>query len=337
MSDNTGASAGTLFVPGFIANLNLLPQQTKSRLLTCVDSDLNYSAPGQFFNADDVGTADPTDVTTRVPDSPDGFVDMMRRFGAFKGFTDGRFIDDEDKARQLSDPTNLVMQAMMAGMGRKRDTAIISAALGTFQYQDKNQNYQTGAALAAGQIVAANDATAHENETIAAVGRDNGYGLTIGKLVKAKTLLDLSEIDEPAAGDKPSQYYLACTSTQLMDLLLSIPATSAFYTQVQGLISGTLSYFMGFNFVRMPSSAVSNPLPKYQGTGAATKSTRKCIAWHRRAIVYKGRPIKNARISERADKSYRYYAFYEAEHGAVRRYDQGVVEIDCNETGTGFN
>jgi hypothetical protein len=61
------------------------------------------------------------------------------------------------------------------------------------------------------------------------VGRNGGYGLTVGKLVVAKTRLDNSEIDEAAAGDSPSDYYLACTSNQIADLLLSIPVTSKFY------------------------------------------------------------------------------------------------------------
>lgn len=322
MSDPTGATANTLYVPGFRANLNLSPQQTKSRLLACVDSDLAYDTPGQFFNADDVGTSDPSDVTTRVPNSPDGFVDLARRFGAFKGFADGKFLDNEDMARMLEDPTSKTMAAMLAGMGRKRDSAIINGLMGAPQYQDATGAYQTGAANA--NIIASNNAFSHENETIAATeGGDNNYGLTIGKLILAKIQLDNSELDEPEPGDKPSDYYFACTSTQLGNLLQSIPATNAFYNQVQGLIAGTLKYFMGFNFVRMPANANFNPLVK-------TGYTRKCLAWHKRALVYRGRPIINSEVVKRADKSFRWYAYYEAEHGAVRRYDGGVVEVDCS-------
>ena len=140
MADPTGALSGVLYVPGFAANLNLLPQQTTSRLLMAVDNDLNYAPKGQFFNADDVGTSDPADVTTRVPNSPDGFVDTYRRFGAFKPYADGKFLDNEDMARELEDPTSKVMQAILAGQGRKRDLAILAGITGTYQYQDQNQN-----------------------------------------------------------------------------------------------------------------------------------------------------------------------------------------------------
>lgn len=329
MSDPTGATAATQYVPGFRANLNLSPQQTRSRLLRAVDADLAYDTPGQFFNADDVGTSDPTDVTTRVPNSPDGFVDMMRRFGAFKGFNDGKFIDNEDLLRELTDPTSKVMMAMMSGMNRKRDLKIIDGLMNAPQFQDNTGSYQTGSANA--NVIASSLALAHENETIAATeGGDGNYGLTIGKLIQTKINLDNSEIDEPEPGDKPSDYYFACTSTQLGNLLQSIPATSSFYTQVQGLIAGTLSYFMGFNFIRLPSNANFNPLPK-------TSYTRKCLAWHKRALVYCGRPVINTEVTKRADKSFRWYAYYEAEHGAVRRYDGGVWEVDCSEATMAFN
>ncbi len=95
-------------------------------------------------------------------------------------------------------------------------------------------------------------------------------------------------------------------------------------------MAGTLSYFMGFNFKRLPSNAKFNPLRK-------TSYTRKCMAWHRKAVVYRGRPIENTQISKRADKSYRWYSYYEAEHGCVRRYDDAVYEVDCAEVTTGFN
>lgn len=330
MADPTGLLSGSLYVPGFEANLNLLPQQSTSRLLMTTDNDLNYGPKGQFFNADDVGTSDPADVTTRVPNSPDGFVDTYRRFGAFKPYADGKFLDNEDMARELEDPTSKVMQAILAGQGRKRDLAILAGLTGTYQYQDQNQNYQTGAANA--NVIASSFALAHEGETISAVYNSTsaGYGLTIGKLIQAKINLDNAEIDEPMPGDKPSEYYFACTSTQLGQLLQSVPATSSYYNSVQGLVNGTLNYFMGFHFIRLSSNAVFNPLTK-------TSYTRKCLAWHKRAVVYRARPIINTRVTERSDKSFRWYAYYEADHGCVRRYDGGVWEVDCDETTTGYN
>ena len=327
MPDPTGATAQSLYVPGFRANLNLAPQQTRSRLLEAVDADLAYDTPGQYFNADDVGTSDPQLVTTRVPDSPAGFVDMYRRFGSFLPYADGRFIDNEDLVRQLEDPTSKVMQSMLAGLGRNRDVIILGAGgnggiFGTYQYQNAAGAYATGPANA--NVIISNTVFAHEDETIAATEGGDGFpGLTIGKLILAKMQLDNAEIDEPMPGDKPSDYHIAVTSTQLANLLQSVPATSSFYNDVKGLIAGTLEYFMGFHFHRLGMSASFNPIPK-------TGYVRRCPAWIKRAVMYRGRTIIPEEVVKRADKSFRWYAYYEFNHGCVRHYDAGVVEVQCS-------
>lgn len=327
MADPTGATAQSLYVPGFRANLNLGPQQSRSRLLEAVDADLAYDTPGQFFNADDVGTSDPALVTTRVPDSPAGFVDMMRRFGSFLPYADGRFIDNEDLVRQLEDPTSKVMQSMLAGLGRNRDYVIIGSSgnggmLGTYQYQNSAGAYAQGPANA--NVIASNTTFAHEDETIASTeGGDGLPGLTIGKLILAKMQLDNAEIDEQIPGDRPTDYHIAVTSSQLGNLMQSVPATSSFYNDVKGLIAGTLSYFMGFHFHRLAMSAQFNPLPK-------TGYTRSCPFWAERAVVYRARTIIPEEVVKRADKSFRWYAYYEFNHGCVRRYDGGVGAVNCS-------
>ena len=45
----------------------------------------------------------------------------------------------------------------------------------------------------------------------------------------------------------------------------------------------------------------------------------------KRAIIYRGRTIIPEEVVKRADKSFRWYAYYEFNHGCVRRYDGGVV------------
>ena len=327
MADPTGATAQSLYVPGFRANLNLAPQQTRSRLLDTVDADLAYDTPGQYFNADDVGTSDPQLVTTRVPDSPAGFVDMYRRFGAFLPYNDGRFIDNEDLVRQLEDPTSKVMQSMLAGLGRNRDVIILGAngiggILGSYQYQNAAGAYASGPVNA--NVIATNTLFAHEDETITAIEGGDGFpGLSIGKLILAKMQLDNSEIDEPMPGDRPSNYHIAVTANQLGNLLQSVPATSSFYSEVKALIAGTLNYFMGFHFHRMPMTTAFNPIPK-------VGYVRQCPAWAKSAILYRGRTIIPEEVVKRADKSFRWYAYYEFNHGALRRYDGGVVRVDCS-------
>ncbi|WP_174301169.1 phage capsid protein [Caulobacter sp. S45] len=329
MADPTGATALSQYVPAFRANLNLVPQVTRPRLMMAVDTDLAYDTPGDRWNADDVGVSNPQPVVARVPVTPNHFIDQFRRIGMFTPYADAPWLaDNVDKLREIEDPSSEMMKAVMAGLARCRDDRIIAGALGVYYYQDNTGALQVGPANA--NVIAANDPTAQEAENIQAVqnATTGGYGLTVGKLINTKAFLDASELDEMDPGDKPSDYYIAVTTNQLKNLLMSIPVASNFYNDARALMNGTISYFMGFNFIRMGSASRSNPLPK-------VGYTRQCFAFHRRAIQYRGRTIINARIDERPDMSYRKQAYYELDHGCLRHYDEGVIRVDCDETTNG--
>jgi Phage capsid protein len=309
---------------GFRANLSLAPQQTDTRLLSAVDGELSYDTPGQMFNADDVQTSDPEDVTTRVPNTPDGFPGFTRRVGVFTPFQDAKWLDNVDKARELEDPTNKVMMAMMAGRWRKVDFNIIgtSAGVGGLLGLATNMTVQGSAlsttALPAAQIVASTDVSfAHDAEIVPTDGSQ--YGMSVGKLLHASEILDESELE--------GVRHLVLSSQQRTDLMRRTPATSRFYTDVQALVEGKLNYFMGFNIHRLQKKF----LPDAGGGHDGASAIRQCVAWIEGAMVYRGRPITDARIRIRPDKSDTPQAFYKAEHGSVRRYDTAVVEIDCYE------
>jgi hypothetical protein len=300
------------YVPGFVANLNLQPQQAATRLLSGVDSDLSYAEPGQMFNADDVGTSDPEDVNTRVPDTPDKFIGQARRVGFFSGYHDSCWFDSADKVREITDPTNTKMRALMAGRWRKVDDCIIAAAFGAANVITAPNTAPSTVAFPTGsQTIAANDVTyAHDDEVVPTDASD--YGLSIGKLIHAGLILEASELD----GDM----YLALSAKQKADLLRRTPATNQFYSDVKALVAGTLTNFLGFNILR------SERLLK-------TGNNRRVIAWKKPALVYRGRSIDggNASIHIRNDKARTPQAYYRTEHGCLRRYDTGVVEILCKE------
>ncbi len=306
------------YVPGFRANLNLAPQQTDTRLLSCVDGDLNYDTPGQMFNADDVQTSDPEDVSTRVPDTPDKFVGMTRRVGYFQPFHDAAWLDNVDKARELVDPTNKVMMALMAGRWRKVDTTILNGALGATYAKLDDVSAPTPVPFPASQVVGVTDQSyAHDGEKVPTLG--NQYGLSVGKILHTGFLLDESELE--------GERYWAGTSQQKADLLRRTPVTSVYYAEVKALVRGELDTFLGFTFKWLKSSRVPNAGVGHDGTSFI----RKNMAWIKDAIVYRGRPITEARIRIRPDKSDTPQAFYKTEHGSCRRYDDAVVEVDCYE------
>ena len=314
------------YVPGFRANLALAPQQTDTRLLSCVDGDLAYDTPGQMFNADDVQRTDPEDITTRVPDTPDKFPSFTRRAGMFTPFQDASWLDNVDKARELEDPTSKVMAALMAGRWRKVDRAIMGTTAGIGGLLGQAPTY-AGAigttaisyvSLPGAQIVASTDVSyAHDAEIVPTNGSQ--YGMSVGKVLHASAILDESELE--------GERYIAFTSQQKTDLLRRTPATSRYYQEVLHLQSGTLTEFMGFTLVRLRKDMVP-----YAALGHdAASPIRQCIAWTKGACIYRGRPITDANIWRRPDKSNTPQAFYKSEQGAVRRYDTAVVEIDCYE------
>jgi hypothetical protein len=306
------------YVPGFKANLDLAPQQTDTRLLGTVDSDLAYDTPGQMFNADDVQTSDPEAAVGRVPDTPDKFIAMTRRIGFFAPFQDSAWLDNVDKARELVDPTNKIMMSLMAGRWRYVDKAIIAAALGLAYSRLDAASAPTATALPAGQVIASTDVSAaHDGEVVPADGSQ--YGLSVGKILKAGFLLDESELE--------GQRHWVGTSQQKMDLLRRTPVTSRYYTDVQALVGGKIDEFMGFRFHWLKSTRVPSAGLGHDGASAI----RQNIAYIQDAICYRGRPITDARIAIRHDKSDTPQAFYKTEHGGVRRYDSAVVEVDCYE------
>lgn len=294
------------YVQGFRANLNLLPQQMNNRLLGCVDADLAYGEPGTSFNCDDIGASQPAPVVTRVPDSPAGFLEQIRRGGHFEAFSDGKFIDNRDKARELADPSNPTMQAMMAGKARFMEDKIIDGLFGTTY---SGQNLTTANNFPAAQIIAVTDrSNLHDAEVVPASGN---LGLTLGKIITAGLMLDRSELD--------GERYFGWTSYEKGQLLASTPATSGDYNTVKALVNGQIDTFLGFKFVRTERMPVSSNITK-------------CGAWIKSAIEYKAREIITAKITQREDKSFRWYAYYETEHAVARRYDNAVVQVLCDRT-----
>ncbi len=302
------------YTPGFRSNLELMPQVKNSRLIQCVDADYGYTDKGKMFNADDLDVDDPQDVVGRVPDSPEGFADHSRRVGFFRAFHDGRFIEDLEKVRMLQDPANTVMAGMMAKKWKKHDQLIISTLDGSSYNGENGTDVES---FPAGQIIAANDRNfLHAAEASAVPGSGN-LALTVGKLIFAGVKLDEAEIDTDDGGNGGQRFFV-WSARQKGALLASTPATSSDYNTVKALTTGQINEAFGFTFVR------SELLPKAAGV-------RRCFAFVRKAIHFKNRPIQNAWIDRRKDKSGRWYAYYETEHGALRRYDTGVVAVDCAE------
>ena len=189
---------------------------------------------------------------------------------------------------------------------------------------DPTSSYAQAAAMAMGRaiddvIITAALGTAYTGETGATSTANanqivhGGAVLTIAKLREAKQTLDLSDVD-------PSiPRYIIVSPKQISGLLNITEVTSSDFNTVKALATGEVNSYLGFNFI------VSNRL-------ALSGTTRSCIAFAQDGIALGiGKDI-NARIDERADKSYATQVYYCMSIGATRMEEDKVVEVQCTES-----
>jgi len=189
---------------------------------------------------------------------------------------------------------------------------------------DPTSSYAQAAAMAMGRamddvIISAALGTAFTGETGATSTANanqivhGSAGLTIAKLRTAKQTLDLGDVD-------PSiPRHIIVSPKQITDLLGTTEVTSSDFNTVKALANGEVNSFLGFNFI------VSNRL-------ALSSTTRSCIAFAQDGIALGIGKDVNARIDERADKSYATQVYYCMSIGATRMEEAKVVEVQCTES-----
>ena len=189
---------------------------------------------------------------------------------------------------------------------------------------DPTSSYAQAAAMAMGRaiddvIITAALGTAYTGETGSTSTANANQivhgsgGLTVAKLRTAKQTLDLSDVD-------PSiPRHIIVSPKQISDLLNITEVTSADFNTVKALANGEINTYLGFNFI------VSNRL-------ALSGTTRSCIAFAQDGLALGIGKDVNARIDERADKSYATQVYYCMSIGATRMEEDKVVEVQCTES-----
>lgn len=291
------------YVDAFEANLGHAPQQQGARLVSLVDSDTNFTKPGDMINGDDIGTSEPTEITDRFGVTPEGVVAKKRRVGFFTPYEDAKWLDDIDTAKSLSDPANATMQAMTWGHDRYRDRKIIEALDAPAR---EGLTGETTVAYKAAQSIAV-DNWSYKRKGDTSTG---DAPMTFAKINHTKVKLDKGQV--------PGKRTMVVSSEQLGQLMTDPVMTDRESVAVQALINGELSYFMGFHWV------ISELLPLVSGV-------RTCFGFVGKAIMYRGRKLTEAQIWRRKDRKNNWQAYYKGTHAALRRYDEGVVRIYCAE------
>lgn len=218
--------------------------------------------------------------------------DHSVRWGNLVYYYNSLMMDPDDDDRVLADPKNKYVMAGANSLGRKTDQVILAAAIGTAV---TGEDHAGSAALPAGQKIAV------------------GSGpMSIDKLTQAKRILDENEV--------PDDGRVAAIAAQaLEDLLATTQVGSYDYNSVKSLVNGQLDTFMGFTFKRTQLTAKAS-------------TTRSCVFFHKDAIVLGITRDMYNRIAMRHDMHDAWETYCATDIGAVRRWDEGVVQVDYTES-----
>jgi hypothetical protein len=284
----------TAFVQQYSSNVQMLSQQMGSYLRGAVDVE---SVVGKNAFFDQVGKTTAQLRTSRHADTPQLDTPHSRRRVSLADYEWADLIDNADKVRLLIDPTSSYAKAAAAAMGRAMDDVVIAALGGT---SFTGETGSTSVVLPAGQKP---------------YSSSQADGLTITKLLEAKKILDLADVD-------PSlPRFFLCGPRQISNLLGTTQITSSDFNTVKALAQGQIDSFLGFKFI------VSNRL----AFDATNTDDRLCYAFTSDAIKLAVGQDVLARIDERADKSYSTQVYYAMSIGATRMEEEKVVEIACDE------
>ncbi len=280
-----------------------LLQQMESRLLGSV-SRSNFSGKQKWFNQ--ITPTAATKILVRKGDTPDGEFAGTKYWLRQSPYEDVLVFDEWDQ-HFLGDivlPKSETVRNQAMAFNRANDDTIIAAFDGTRYI---GEDGVTADAFPGGQSIAS---------TYAEIGAPGSSGLTVGKLRRAKYLMDLAEVPH-------SDRYFVHGAQQMQDLLTKTEVTSADYNNVRALVTGQVGTFLGFNFVD------SQRLPI--GTVAGVADVRSCFAYHGSAIKYSG-VDRSTRMDILPMRRHALQIRSTEVMGAVRTQNELVVRIYCDET-----
>lgn len=217
----------THYVQEYATNVSLLLQQKGSKLRDTVTTGSHVGKAAS--PVDQIGKVEMQAVTSRF--SPMGRVDAPtdRRWVYPSDFDLPQLIDSFDKLRLINDPTSSYSTNAMMAAGRKVDTVILSAVLGTAK---------------TGEAGGTSTSFTSGNEVGVSIGGSNSK-LNVAKLREARRLMMSKFVDLEA--EMP---VIAITAYDHDALLGEIQVVSKDYNGGTPVLKdGKITEFMGFRFV----------------------------------------------------------------------------------------
>jgi hypothetical protein len=262
----------------------------------------NETQASEYEFYDRIGATEAQEITGRHQDTPLVSTIHDRRRVGLRDFDWADLIDRQDKLKMLMDPTSAYAVNAVNAMGRKKDDVIIEAAFGT--------SYSGKTGSTAVSFLAANQVAANYVESGAAALSN----LTIGKLRRAKEILDGYDIDPD------EMRCMTVTANSLHSLLRNTEVTSQDYNVVKALVEGKVDTFMGFQFVRT------------QRLQTDASGYRRHIAWVPSGIVLATSQEIMVDVGPRRDKRNSVQVYVSMGIGATRMEEEKVVEIKVDES-----
>lgn len=282
------------FVQNYGQNVLMMAQQMESKLRPLV---MNETATGERFYFELYNTnAAMSQVTTRFENKANTDTLFERRAVDLLDYDDSKMVDSFDKMKMLIDPTNPIVAAQGAQLGRQIDDIIIAGL-----YADMKTGKTGSTTSALTQTVAINSW---------AYGSGSGNSnVTISKLIEAAATLD--------AADVPMEdRYFILDPINHAKLLATAEATSSDFVTAKSLVDGKVEGLVGFKLVK------STRLPT-DGSGY-----RRCFAWHKSGMGLVTAQNPKISINQRKDKRGEpFEAYISLSMAATRLENTKVVEI----------
>ena len=283
----------------FHQGLSHLVQQKGSKLRPFI---VEEAANGEASFHDRIGATEAEETTTRFEDTPLIIVPHDRRMVTPRNATWATLLDDLDKAKVLTNPTNAYAENARMSIGRKIDDFIIEAF---FADAYSGRTGDTAVSFDSNNVVAVND---HTYDT----GSGN-IGMTVSKLQVIHDILKGNEVDSD------EELFISLCQKQVNDLLSDNHLSSADYNTVRALQAGELNKFMKFHFIQLERLLVNG------------SSHRRCMAWAKSGMLFAVLQDLKTRISERPDKNYAIQVWARIQANAVRMEEEKCVEVVCAE------
>lgn len=290
----------TSLTNGYRSNVELLLQQKGAKIVRTVRRE-NQMNEFEFFDRLKPTTAN--EITDRHGDTVLVNTVHDRRRVHLRDFDWADLIDRQDDVRSLADFTSpYAMNGAMA-LGRSQDDVLIPAFFGN---AISGKTGQTTVAFPAGQQIAAN---------YVETGAPAASGLTVGKLRRARNLLESAEVDFDT-----EEAFIVVSPTQKQDLLQDSEVTSSDFNTVRALVNGDINAFMGFTFITSNRLAVDG------------SADRRIPVYVRSGMLFTSAIEIKTIIGPRADKRNQMQVYLCASFGATRMEEEKVVEIKCTES-----